>query len=127
MKNVLCHVSDKKYDVLKPIDRYIYFSENNFISYFGQYLYIFDKQLLIDKYGVVKQVSKGLCSTFQMDYEFVYFKSKELGGEWISQSEINTSDAICILEHWNHMEGVIGKRGLQGKVEEIGINLMLHR
>lgn len=125
--DILCHVSDKRFGILMPNnDNVIYFSENTFISYFGKFLYLFDKNILVKKYGAMKQSSGSLGFTRMVSpNEHYYFKSKDLGVEWIVHTPIDVEkDCLGVLEHWNHMGGVIGKENFSKRVFEVSMDLM---
>jgi hypothetical protein len=132
---ILCHVSEEKVSILKPINGYVYFSEDCFISMFGRYLYLFDKDLLIKKYGAKKQNSTSACAVLAMtpyasikepvNYDRLYFFSDQLGIEWVVSEDIDViRDSLGILEHWNHMRGVIGRDTITERLWEYKIDLL---
>ena len=129
---ILCHVSDKKLDVLspQPPENAICFSEDVFISYFGEYLYLFDLNKIRCKFGLVKQKTEGLFSIHEINHRStsigkIYYRSKPLKDEWRCFEPIDVKKyAIGVLEHWNHTEGVIGKHTINGKMTEVAVNLM---
>jgi len=135
VKTILCHVSDEKYDILtpQPPENVIYFSENSFITYFGQYLYLFDLDTMIENFNIEKVTTTGLAHLLNLnseysDCEYLRYSSQSLGYEWRIYEPIDV-DKYCIgiIEHWNHMKGVIGKSGVDDAMKEIAIDLMRYK
>lgn len=116
MKDLLFHVSDKIYKVLLPKksdnhEECICLSENCFISYFGRYLYIFDKQVLYDNFHI-KEISTAGLDGFMSYQELEFrFRSIPLGTEYRIYQPINI-DKFClgIAEHFNHLKGELNER-----------------
>ena len=131
MKTIICHVSDKKYDILipQPPENAICFSENKFITYFGQFLYLFDLDTMIKNFNIRKLPTSGLTSTHYLNYdERIQFKSQSLGHEWRIFGPIEVDKhAIGVIEHWNHANGTIGKGSIEGPMNKIIIDLMRSR
>jgi len=128
---ILCHVSDKLYPVLEPQkpDNCIYFSENKFISFFGEYLYLFDLKTLQDNFRIKKRPTTGLKTMCfienRLGPEEIRYHSKSLEWEWVCYNPIPVDQfALGVIEHWNHMEGVIGMSGINNSLQEIAVNLM---
>ena len=115
MSKLLFHVSDEKYDILKPQSRYgrrscICFSSDKFISNFGQYVYIFLFKTLNNVFRIDIIDSGGLnCLVFMAANESTYrFKSRELGDEYRIYQPIDVDKySVGVGEHWNHAEGDI--------------------
>ena len=136
VKTILCHVSDEKYDILtpQPPENAICLSENKFISYFGQYLYLFDLDKLRQNFYLERLPTTGLYMSTYVNPELIngidriFFKSQDLGYEWRCYKSIDVNKyCIGIIEHWNHMKGIIGKRGIDGAIQEIAIDLMRYK
>lgn len=112
MKELLFHVSDKKMDVLRPmqIDNYeecICFSLGCFISNFGQWIYIFDFETLNQNFSVQKVSTSGLYQEIRTakDYKF-HFSSQPLGHEYRIYQPISIEQfCIGIAQHFNHAKG----------------------
>lgn len=115
MNKLLFHVSNEKYDTLRPKkeDNYeecICFSENAFISYFGQHLYIFDFQTLNSNFNVRKLDSEWLYQQRSIygnpNADRYKYRSKPLGFEYRIYEPINVDRyALGVAKHWNHMDG----------------------
>lgn len=135
MNTIICHVSDKRYDVLypQPPENAICLSENKFITYFGQYLYLFDLDTMIKNFNIKKTTTTGLNSLFHLNpeylgLEYLQYSSQSLGYEWRIYEPIDV-DKYCIgiIEHWNHMKGIIGKASVDGTIQKIAVDLMRYK
>lgn len=127
MKDLLVHTSKVKVDILEPKkisdDRpCICFSLNQFISHFGQYVYLFIKEDLEKNFYVNRISSKGLECYSKLPYEMeIRYRSKDLGEEYRIYKPIDTQQyCIGILTDFNYMEGRLEK-----KLREITINEMI--
>jgi hypothetical protein len=120
MKDLLIHTSDKKVDVLLPQSEHedcrpcICFSLNQFISFFGQYTYLFEKEILEKNFAVRRIPSQGVeCfanvrGNFEQHEQGVRFVSQELGWEFRVYEPINVERYwLAILTNFNHMKGVL--------------------
>ena len=128
---IICHVSDKKLDILIPQkpEGAICFSENKFITYFGQYLYLFELERLKENFRIEKVPTTGLASMRTVSPELcdgierIRYKSKSLGWEWRCYSSIPVDEfALGVLEHWNHMEGIVDEPAIPAKYLSIYID-----
>lgn len=128
MKNLLFHVSDKIYPVLLPkqndnYEKSICLSENCFISHFGQYLYIFEKQILHDNFCMKEVSTEGLhryiCLNTKEPQE-IRFRSDSLGKEYRIYRPIDI-DKFClgIVEHFNHLKGELETRMMDYSFNEM--------
>ena len=121
MSKLLFHVSDEKYDTLKPhgsfmraddLDSYgpcICFSADKFISHFGQYVYIFSFRTLNSAFriDVINSGRLRECC-FVGEGKTHIFNSQELGDEYRIHEEIDVDKySLGVAEHWNHAEGNI--------------------
>ena len=109
---ILIHVSDVKVGTLVPgPDGVVYLSEGCFISHFGKYVYLFDKDSLMRSgLPIVEAYSDGLYAQLEShtrDWS-VSFKSKPLGKEFQVASRIDVKRyALGVVEHWNHLDGQV--------------------
>ena len=132
MKTIICHVSDQKHDVLIPQqpENAICFSENKFITYFGQYLYLFDLETMEKHFNIIKLPTGGICGTCQMSPEasgldYLRYESQGLGHEWRIYEPVDIHKyCLGIVEHWNHMVGVVGKSGPDIALMEVCVDLL---
>lgn len=112
MKQLLFHVSDKKYDILRPIlpEDYLYFSMNCFLSFFGNWIYIFDFQALSKNFDIQKYPSSCIeqkCSGRRgQKYSF---RSQNLETEYriYRHPIIVNKYALGIVKHFNESKGVL--------------------
>lgn len=127
---ILCHVSDKKVYTLEPQEPTgaICFSEDKFITYFGEYLYLFDLATLQENFRIEKLPTTGLYHTQYLPpegKEVIQYRSKSLEYEWRVYDCIPVDEfALGMLEHWNHMEGFIGKGSVESALHKMTIDLM---
>ena len=129
---IICHVSDKKLDILIPqeLENAICFSENKFITYFGQYLYLFDLEVMIENFNIQRMPTTGLYSHRFLhgqpeNIERLAYRSQSLGWEWRCFEPVDVEKfSLGVLEHWNHMRGIVGKGTVEGKMTEMAIDLM---
>jgi len=130
-KIILCHVSDEKYDVLipQPPTDAICLSENKFITYFGQYLYLFELGVLERDFKIRKLQTTGLWGQAwipeSLGCDTIRYRSQSLEYEWRVYEPIDVEKySIGIVEHWDHMKGVIGKYRVDEAVQNIAVDLM---
>lgn len=135
MKTIICHVSDKRYDILRPRppEDAICFSENTFITFFGQYLYLFDLDVMEENFFVRKVSTEGVIGLMQLmpehtGYNQMRYESKPLGHEWRIHEPIQVDKfALGVVEHWNHMKGTIGVESVNHTMHEITVDLMRYK
>ena len=124
---IICHVSDKKLDFLIPQNPKdaICFSEDKFITFFGQYLYLFDLKTMIDNFDIRKIPTTGITSLHYLPYDQVLrYKSQSLGFEWRVFEPISVEQfSLGVIEHWNHLNGTIGHGSIEQPLKEVAINL----
>jgi len=130
-KIILCHVSDEKYDVLipQPGTDAICLSENKFVTYFGQYLYLFELGVLERDFRIRRLPTTGLYSSVHLGgrsgYDSIRYRSQSLEYEWRVYEPIDVKKySIGIVEHWDHMKGVVGKYRVDEAVQNIAVDLM---
>ena len=121
-------MSDKKLDFLipqKPTNA-ICFSEDKFITYFGQYLYLFDLKTMIENFDIQKVVTAGLTNLRYLPYDQVIrYDSQSLKYEWRVFEPISVKRfSLGVIEHWDHLNGTIGKGSVDEPLKKIAINLM---
>jgi len=116
MKDLLFHVSDEKYAVLDPdncktSDNCIFFSKNIFISYFGQFLYIFDYKALEEDFRIHCVNTDGIdyhreqIGRYYKKTEYRY-RSQPLGMEYRIYDKIDVERyCLGIAEHYNSEKG----------------------
>ena len=131
---IICHVSDEKHKVLMPQEptNAICFSEDTFITYFGQYLYLFDLDLMRDVFQLEKLPTTGITGLqelggygFDLDDIILRYKSRSLELEWRCYQPVDVDKyALGVIEHWNHMDGVIGKGAVSEAMSNIAIDLL---
>jgi len=126
---ILCHVSDKRLRVLKPNgkDNCIYFSQNKFISYFGQYLYLFDLDVLKANFRIKKKVTGSLIGTLECPLpikSYWKYKSQSLKWEWRVYDPINVKEfSIGVVEHWNYTKGTFETYDFSGDLMKWAVDL----
>ena len=127
-KIILCHVSDEKYDVLipQPPENAVCLSENKFVTFFGQYLYLFDIDVLKRNFRIRRLPTTGLYSSVSLNnYDTIRYESQSLGYEWRVYEPIDVKKySIGVVEHWDHMKGVVGKYRVDKAVKNIAVDLM---
>ena len=109
MKQVLLHCCDFKTDVLDPARYdigYICLSEDNFVGYLGQWLYVFDLGLLRNKFSIEKSNTEGMFLNIRAGDHDYHYRSQSLGVEYRIHEKIVVADyAICVVKNFNVMEG----------------------
>lgn len=124
---IICHVSDQKLDFLIPQNpgNAICFSEDKFITFFGQYLYLFDLKTMIDNFNIQKVETTGLTHEHYLPHDQVLrYKSQSLEFEWRVFEAISVERfSLGVLEHWNHLNGTIGYGSIKQPLDQIAINL----
>lgn len=129
---ILCHVSNEKHDILIPQkpENAICFSEDKFVTYFGQYLYLFDLDVLTQNFNIRKVLTEGCQGSCFLHSEYhqnevLKYKSQPLGYEWRIYEPVDVDRfALGVIEHWNHMQGIIGKGSVERAMTGICIDLM---
>ena len=125
---IICHVSDQKLDFLIPQapENTVCFSENKFITYFGQYLYLFDLQTMIENFNIKKVPTTGLTYfRYLPDNQVLRYRSQSLQFEWRIFETISVKQfSLGVIEHWDHLNGTIGKGSIDKPLQEIAINLI---
>ena len=119
--DLLIHTSDIKVDELRPnklpgvTKPCICFSLNQFISHFGQYIYLFSKRTLEEKFFVDRVPSKGLriFQQTRMNREPIDYDYRSIDLEW-EFHVYNSIDiklyCLGIITNFNYMKGVLEKR-----------------
>lgn len=101
-RDLLIHTSDIIVDVLKPVKGEICFSLNQFMPCFGQYVYLFFKDVLENNFDVEERHTKGKAAcvyTSINDTKKVFrYNSQPLGKEYIIRQPIDV---------WRHCINVI--------------------
>jgi len=121
MKDLLIHTSDKLVDILKPnkvceYDRpCICFALNQFISYFGEYIYLFDMETLEENFFIKIIPTKGVeaytyVSGMGFDKEYRY-SSQPLKEEFRIYESIDLKRyCLGIISNFNYLKGVLETR-----------------
>ena len=98
-----------------------------------KYLYLFDLETMEKNFHIRKTSTEGLTHYTQLHPESMSenclrYASQPLGYEWRVYGPIDV-DKYCIgiLEHWNHMRGIIGKGSVDGAMRELAIDLMQYK
>ena len=121
VKDLLIHTSNIKVDILKPnkINSHqrpcICFSLNQFISHFGEYIYLFEKDILEKNFHIEEVISGGVeCMAAFESYprhHILRYRSQELGKEFRIYKSVDVHlFAIGIINNFNHMKGVLERR-----------------
>ena len=121
MEDLLIHTSDKKVDILKPnkISEWdkpcICFSLNQFVSFFGEYIYLFQKKILEENFFVEKVLSKGVGSSSTTYFKHVptkyRYRSEDLGYEFRVYQPIDAQRyCLGIITNFNHLKGVLERK-----------------
>jgi hypothetical protein len=123
VKDLLIHTSDKKVDILMPskvdgVERpCICFSLNQFIPFFGDYVYLFERDELVDKFKVGKYPTKGVEQASKLFHpktgeEISYrYQSGDLGWEYRIYEPVDVQRyAIGVITNFNHMQGVLEEK-----------------
>ena len=111
--SLLFHVSHEKVDIIEPKapdpgDRpCICMSEGRFISYFGEWIYIFDWNLLARHVEMERRTTGGVVWQMKGRYERRYsFVGRRLEQEWRIYDPIPVQElAIGVVEDWNYTKG----------------------
>lgn len=118
MKDLLIHTSNKKVDILIPnkVPGYpepcIFFSLNQFISYFGEYVYLFEKDILEKNFFVESNPTRGVEYSVKLGFEKEYrYNSKDLGQEFKIYQPIDIQRyCMGIIINFNYLKGTLEKR-----------------
>lgn len=108
--DILVHVSPAKIeDRLMPSDKdhrargnpLIFFSVNEFMSRYGEWVYLFDRQVLIDKYQArLYDPSVRHFRGVALDNRSVLHQRERNGfEEWVVPVPVDISDAIGVIHH----------------------------
>ena len=126
MEDLLIHTSHIKTDILIPNKipgGCICFSLNQFISYFGEYIYIFKRKTLEKDFYIEIIPSGGVELYFRgfkagLDKEYRY-RSEDLGQEFRIYSSIDVQRyGIGIMTNFNHMKGVLEEKAMDMVIKE---------
>jgi hypothetical protein len=117
-KDLLIHTSDKKVDILIPqkILGYenkpcICFSLNQFISFFGGYVYLFEKSVLEKNFEIKIFLSGGVECITSVGYQTYNYRSQDLGQEFRIYQPIDVQQyGIGIITNFNHMKGILEQK-----------------
>lgn len=113
-EDIVVHVSDQRLDVLKPQPQTngrdcIYFSVGKFISYFGQWVYIFSKPAIerlrhdvVKPAGCISSFHKSVIPEIERKYQY---RGRELPEEWRVYEPAYAALALCVVENWNYTKG----------------------
>ena len=128
MKKLLFHCSEFNVKILDPInysENAICFSENSFVSALGQWLYIFEYEILNNNFGLKQLNSGGLTSYYKgMDISYK-FASKPLGKEYRIFYKIDVEKyALFVVENFNVLDGVFESRFQEEIINRERINCM---
>ena len=119
--DLLIHVSDIKTNILDPNIKglgYVCFSENIFISHFGQYIYLFDKKVLDENFKLFEQFSGSLGFVGNMERYKYRFESVSLEKEYRIYTPINVNKfGIGVITQFNHLKGVFEKQCIETMIE----------
>ena len=100
MKDLLFHVSPLKIKKkLKRKNNYIAFTKNKFVSYFGNYIYIFDFNKLNKDFNLIKYDNKDeghIKVTVNFLKKWRRFQSQNLRYEWRVYGKDIDLDKYCI-------------------------------
>lgn len=116
MRDLLIHVSDVNAPILQPNRGDICFSLNTYMPCFGQFVYLFDKELLEKNFYVEKRQTGGKFGTFYWsgnnpepkEYRFI---SQPLGFEYIIHRPIDVDKyAINVITLFSTFRGVLEER-----------------
>lgn len=121
MEDLLIHTSNVRVDVLEPnklpgFDRpCICFSLNQFISFFGEYIYLFKKDILEKNFFIEKVPTEGVglydeVNVNRITIEYRY-RSDKLGNEFRIYDPIDVQRyGLGVVTNFNHLKGVLEKR-----------------
>lgn len=121
MDDLLIHTSSVRVDVLEPNKLpgftipCVCFSRNQFISYFGEYVYLFSKSVLEEDFFVEQCYSKGVQACHYVDMEGMpseyRFKSEDLGYEYRVYHSVDVRRyGLGVITNFNHLRGVLEKK-----------------
>jgi len=120
MKELLIHTSNVRVDILEPqklqgYDRpCICFSLNQFVSYFGEYVYLFYRIVLEKDFYVEVLPSMGVKSSIRLHSDRVReyrYRSEDLGQEFRIYKPIDVKHyGIGVITNFNHLKGILEKR-----------------
>ena len=109
MKTIICHASNKLLTVLKPMppNDAIFFSQDCFLTCFGQYLYLFDLDVLMENFNMEKNISPPLISLKHPlknaninEFDRIYFYGQKLKAEWQCKDEIDVKKySLGVIKH----------------------------
>ena len=120
--DLLFHTSKYKTSVLDPAkynEKCIYLSKGSFVSALGEWLYIFDYNILSKYFEIKHQYSGGIFYNFKTSdydpkpYSFRY-ESKPLEVEYMIYESIDVEKfSIGVAENFNICEGI-----MQGRIRD---------
>jgi len=118
MKGLLIHTSNVRVDILEPqklpgYDKLcICFSLNQFVSYFGEYVYLFDRIILEKNFYVEVLPSGGVECSIRLRFDKEYrYRSEDLGQEFRIYEPIDVQRyGIGIITNFNHLKGNLEER-----------------
>ena len=126
MEDLLIHTSNIKVNILKPSKSLgsnrpsVCFSLNQFISFFGEYIYIFSKKVLEENFFVDQLDSEGVglyLTHYLRNIPVAYeYRSQKLGKEFrIYQSIDVPRYCLGVITNFNHLQGILERR-MQEKI-----------
>ena len=118
--NILIHVSDKRgLEWLDPEmgeDGYVYFFSNAFMSYFGQFLYLFGYKELSKHFEIERGASSFVSAGMgvRQDYggaRHITFNSDRIPFEYKIRSPIDVARfCLGVIENFNYLKGEVEER-----------------
>lgn len=115
--NIITHTTDKLFDTLVPQpvgkEKCICFAKGCFISWFGQYVYLFDLDRLKADGFTVKKIKSGCGVAAQVKVEkynahHAYESHEKLDYEYRVYEPINVKKyAVGVIKHFNHVDGIL--------------------
>lgn len=117
--SMMCHVSPKLIDGrLEPSTKSthpdepaaIFFTENEFMSNYGDFLYLFSKKLLVEKYGLMY---RGV-GWHRMVRANKIIAEKGRFEEFVCLHPIEITDAIAVIQHRNLSPNFFNYKRLEG-------------
>ena len=130
----MIHTSDVRVDVLNPRKlpgEYIpciCFSLNEFISFFGLYIYLFKRRVLEENF-YVKKISSSGVSLSQRTYmgpipKEYYYRSQDLEYEFRIYSPVEVARyGLGMITQFNHLKGILETRMMDNIIRREIIDL----
>ena len=95
----------------KSDERCIYFAENKFIGTFGQYVYLFSKEVLFKHFRCSEHYTGGFQMRVSTPLADHTYTSDPLGSEIRVYDPIDVEQyAIGVLETYNTLQGILERR-----------------